>query len=370
MSMKTQMKRLEVKGLVKAYGDIVAVNNVSFSVYDGEFFALLGPSGCGKTTVLRCIVGLERIDKGEILVTGQKVSSAYDRIFVPPERRGMSMVFQSYAVWPHLTVAENVAYGLEIKKLPKGTIREKVAEVLDLVGLADKKDRYTTKLSGGEQQRVALARSLVVEPDVILLDEPLSNLDAKLRAEMRSELQDLQKHLGFTAVYVTHDQLEAMVLSDHVVVMNEGEIIQEDTPYNIYKHPANEVVANFIGTFNFIQGMVGGGERDNGGYEVWSDRGLKVVCDVGRSLSEGQAILLMIRPETIRLYNQRPANRNIKNLFKGRIKKSMFLGNMMDYIVEVAEHELKVEDLSRTMYGEGDTVYLSIPPREVEVITQ
>jgi ABC-type Fe3+/spermidine/putrescine transport system ATPase subunit len=313
---------------------------------------------------------LEKISQGEILVSGKKVVSTYEGIFVPPERRGMSMVFQSYAIWPHLTVAENIAYGLEIKNSPKGEITEKVKEVLDLVGLQGMEDRYATKLSGGQQQRVALARSLVVEPDVILLDEPLSNLDARLRQQMRLELKELQKKLGFTAIYVTHDQVETMVMSDRVVVMDKGKIVQEGTPYEIYKHPVNEIVAKFIGSFNFIKGNVIGKERENRLYQILTDRGLKIYCETLEELSEGDEVLLTIRPETISLYKQKPKDEEIINLFEAKIKKSIFLGNMMQYLLEVGEHELEAEDVSRTMFEEGKKVFLSISPREIEVITK
>lgn len=370
MAGSEKFKKVEVRSLVKSFGEILAVDDVSFTVDEGEFFTLLGPSGCGKTTVLRCIAGLDKISQGEIIVSGKKVVSTSEGIFVPPERRGMSMVFQSYAIWPHLTVAENIAYGLEIKKFPKREIKDKVKQVLDLVGLQGLEDRYATKLSGGQQQRVALARSLVVEPEVILLDEPLSNLDAKLRQQMRLELMELQKKLGFTAIYVTHDQIETMVMSDRVVVMDRGKIIQEGTPYGIYKHPRNEVVAKFIGSYNFIKGSVTKKEEKDGPYQIHSDKGLKIYSEISKELDRGDEILLTIRPEAIVLYEQKPKDEKIINLFEARVIKSIFLGNMVLYFLEVGPHELMVEDVSRTVFEEGKKVFLSIPPKEVGVITK
>jgi len=367
MANSKKFKKLEVRNVVKSFGEVLAVDDISFSVNDGEFFTLLGPSGCGKTTILRCIAGLEKINQGEIIVNDKKVVSTYEGIFIPPERRRMSMVFQSYAIWPHMTVAQNIAYGLEIRKFPKRKIKEKVKGILDLVGLPGMEGRYATKLSGGQQQRVALARSLVIEPDIILLDEPLSNLDAKLRQQMRLELKEMKQKLGFTAIYVTHDQVETMVMSDRVVVMDKGKIIQEGAPYDIYRHPANEVVAKFIGSFNFIKGTV---VEKNELYQIHSDKGLKIYCESTQKLSKGDKVLLAIRPETLRLYEQRPKNEKIINLFEARIKRSIFLGDIIQYSLEIEQHEFKAEDISVTMFEEGKKVFLSIPAKDVEVITK
>jgi ABC-type Fe3+/spermidine/putrescine transport system ATPase subunit len=367
MANSKKFKRLEVRNVVKSFGEVLAVDDISFAVDDGEFFTLLGPSGCGKTTILRCIAGLEKINQGEILVSGKKVASTYEGIFVPPERRRMSMVFQSYAIWPHMTVAENIAYGLEVRKFSKREIKEKVREILGLVGLPGMEERYATKLSGGQQQRVALARSLVIEPDVILLDEPLSNLDAKLRQQMRLEIKEMKQKLGFTAIYVTHDQSEAMVMSDRVVVMDKGKIIQEGKPYDIYGHPANEIVAKFIGSFNFIKGRIVG---KNELYQIRSDKGLKIYCESSQELSKGDEVLLAIRPETLKLYEQRPKNEKIINLFEARIKRSIFLGNIVQYSLEVGQHEFKAEGVSATIFEEDKKVFLSIPAKDVEVITK
>ena len=251
------MDYVEIKGLVKKFShDVVAVDNVSFEVKKGEFLTLLGPSGCGKTTVLRCIGGLETPDEGEIIIDGQYVTSVEKGISVPPEKRGLGMVFQSYAIWPHMSVFSNVSYGLEMRAIPKREIRKRVMEVLEVVGLQDLAKRNATKLSGGQQQRVALARALAFNPRLLLFDEPLSNLDAKLRERMRFDLKRLVKEVGITSIYVTHDQAEAMAISDTILVLNAGKIVQKGDARTIYRRPINKFIADFIGVSNFLQGKV------------------------------------------------------------------------------------------------------------------
>src|SRR5216110_2344106 len=248
--------RIDVKDLVVRYGEAVAVNGVSFTVGRGEHVTLLGPSGCGKTTTLRAIAGLETPSGGSIHIGGQTVYSAAERLNVPAEKRGISMVFQSYAVWPHMTVFDNVAYGLRVRKLPRAEVAAQVDRALDLVQMRQFTDRSASLLSGGQQQRVALARAIAFSPAVLLFDEPLSNLDAKLRAEMRVELRELQRRLDITSVYVTHDQEEALAISDRVIVMNVGVIEQIGTPEQIYNQPKNRFVADFVGSANLIRGRV------------------------------------------------------------------------------------------------------------------
>ena len=250
--------RIEVSDLIVRYGDVTAVDNIAFAIAPGELVTLLGPSGCGKTTTLRSVAGLETPTGGTIRLNGSAVYSARERRNVPAEKRGVSMVFQSYAIWPHMTVFDNVAYGLRVRKLPQAEVRQNVERVLDLVQMQAFADRPASKLSGGQQQRVAVARAIAFSPSVLLFDEPLSNLDAKLRAEMRVELRELQRRLDITSLYVTHDQEEALAISDRVIVMNGGRIEQIGTPEDIYNRPQSRFVADFVGSANLIAGKVRG----------------------------------------------------------------------------------------------------------------
>ena len=268
---------VELDRLSKNFGAEAAVCDVNLSVARGEFVTLLGPSGCGKTTTLRCIAGLERPDGGEIRIDGEIVASAERRVYLNPEDRNIGMVFQSYAVWPHMTVFDNVAYGLRVRRVPARVVKDRTMRTLELVGLGHLAERYATKLSGGQRQRVALARAIVYEPKVVLFDEPLSNLDAKLREQMRVELVRLQKEVGITSIYVTHDQSEALVMSDRVVVMNKGVIQQIGAPHDIYGRPANTFVANFIGVANLMEGILLGRSGE--------------FCDMEIPLGEGHAPL-------------------------------------------------------------------------------
>ena len=247
------MAFIEIQNLFKRFKEVVAINRIGFEVNQGEMLTLLGPSGCGKTTTLRCIAGLEKPDEGDIVIDGKPMLS---QGFVPPSKRGIGMVFQNYAVWPHMKVFNNIVYGLKLKKVPRPEIQEKAHKVLELVGLEGLEDRYPSQLSGGQQQRVALARALVTNPKVLLLDEPLSNLDAKLREELRFEIKSLVRRMDITSVYVTHDQAEAMVISDRIAVMDSGNVVQLGKPKEIYEKPANKFVADFIGTTNFIAGEI------------------------------------------------------------------------------------------------------------------
>ena len=284
--------RIEVKDLVVRYaGDVIAVNGVGFTVGQGEHVTLLGPSGCGKTTTLRAIAGLEPPSGGSITVDGRTMYSAAQRINVPTEGRGVSMVFQSYAVWPHMSVFDNVAYGLKVRKQSKAEIAQAVDKALGLVQMRHLADRPASKLSGGQQQRVALARAIAFSPTVVLFDEPLSNLDAKLRAEMRVELRELQSRLGITSVYVTHDQEEALAISDRVIVMNVGVIEQIGTPTEIYNRPRNRFVADFVGSANLIKGRVRGSPQAGRiTFEAEGGPVLQAVaphCRTGRAFGQG-----------------------------------------------------------------------------------
>src|SRR5215208_6659963 len=248
---------LVIEDLVKVFpGGVYAVNHVSLTIREGQFATLLGPSGCGKTTTLNCIAGLEQPDGGRIAAGNAVLTDVERRVILPPERRNLGMVFQSYALWPHMTVYDNLAFGLKLKKVPGGEVRKRIDEVLGLVGLAGLQQRYPFQLSGGQQQRVALARAVVAQPRVLLLDEPLSNLDAKVREQARFWLRDFQKRLGITAVYVTHDQAEALAISDMVAVMSAGELLQYAPPQEIYERPASQFVAEFIGQTSFLRAQV------------------------------------------------------------------------------------------------------------------
>jgi iron(III) transport system ATP-binding protein len=289
-----------VRGVSKFYGGVRAVNDVTFDVASGELLTLLGPSGCGKTTIMRSIAGLERITHGEILLRDRVVSSASERIHIAPEKRDVGMVFQSYAIWPHMSVFENVAYPLRCRKVAKAEIESRVRHGLRLVEMEDFHARPATMLSGGQQQRVALARSMVMQPSVLLLDEPLCNLDAKLRAQMRSHIKDLQRKTGLTMIYVTHDQVEAMALSDRIIVMNRGVIEQVGVPEEVYERPQSEFVADFVGAINFFPGTIiedggtSGTIRVSTGSEV-------LACTLDGRISPvmGDRVLLMIRPEKL-----------------------------------------------------------------------
>ncbi|MGE3158319.1 MAG: ABC transporter ATP-binding protein, partial [Xanthobacteraceae bacterium] len=321
------MAGITIRGLSKSFGagetDVAAVDDVSLDIKDNSFVTLLGPSGCGKTTTLRLIAGYIVPDKGSIEVDGRVVSSA--KGVVPPEARGMGMVFQNYAVWPHKTVYENVVFGLKLRKVPGTEARRRVEETLGLVNLGGLEGRYPNELSGGQQQRVALARSLVVEPSILLLDEPLSNLDAKLRERMRVELKDLQRRTRITFVYVTHDQAEALALSDMVAVMNAGHLQQYGTPFEVYAHPENRMVADFMGLVNLVPGRLRALKNGGGGtIDVAGDLALDVAKIDG--LIAGESVDIAIRPENIRLA---PANGAAAGA--ATITNHVFLGNISEY---------------------------------------
>jgi iron(III) transport system ATP-binding protein len=321
---------IEIDGLSKRYGSLAAVEGLSLEVADGEFVTLLGPSGCGKTTTLRLLAGFLEPDAGSIRVGGQTVSSPAG--CVPPEARGMGMVFQNYAVWPHKTVYENVAFGLKVRKVSRGEQRERVARVLALVNLAGLEGRYPSQLSGGQQQRVALARSLVVEPRILLLDEPLSNLDAKLRERMRWELKALQRRTGITFVYVTHDQSEAMALSDRIAVMHRGRLEQYGSPRAVYARPATRTVADFMGLVNFLPGRVGPGEDGSVVVLIAGDHPVR--CQAPPGLRAGQRVELAIRPENVHLA---PAAAAGPAGVRGTVAEVAHLGNLNDYQVALPD---------------------------------
>ena len=348
------MARVELKGVTKRFEDVVAVDRATFSVERGELFTLLGPSGCGKTTALRIVAGFELPDEGRVFFDGEDVT------FRKPYERGCAMVFQNYALWPHMTVFENVAYGLKMRKLPKEEVKRRVREVLELVGLEGLEDRYPLQLSGGQQQRVALARALVVEPRVLLMDEPLSNLDAKLRLRMREELKRLQRRLGITTIYVTHDQEEAMSISDRIAVMNRGRVLQIGTPLEVYHRPSNLFVATFIGRSSAVRGrLVSAG---GGWAELVTESGLKLRGTAAAELKPGDRVVAVVRPEDVSLDPLPSANE-----IEGGVELAMFLGSHKqlrvsidgDRVIAFVDPELRLE--------EGARIKLYVKPSDVLV---
>jgi iron(III) transport system ATP-binding protein len=322
---------------------VKAAQDVSIEVPEGHFFTLLGPSGCGKTTTLRSIAGLERPNAGAITVSDVVVFSASRNIFVPPNQRGFGMVFQSYAIWPHMDVFTNTAFPLQVgkKKYSKEEIDAKVMRVLGAVQLDHLRDREATKLSGGQQQRLALARALVMEPKLLLLDEPLSNLDAKLRELMRFELKRLQRELRITTVYVTHDQSEALALSHQVAVMNAGRIQQIGSPRDIYERPQTQFVADFVGTTNFVDGTVRAAESEAHYYVIDTELGALRSYSV-EAVKPGQKVILSIRPEDVRLSEKQPSSQS--NVITGTVDQKVFLGESLDWQLKVGSRTV----LSRT----------------------
>jgi iron(III) transport system ATP-binding protein len=349
--------RIEVSELVVRYGDVTAVDGIGFDIAPGELVTLLGPSGCGKTTTLRAVAGLETPTSGTIRLNGETVYGAGERRNVPAEKRGVSMVFQSYAIWPHMTVFDNVAYGLRVRKLPQAEVRQNVTRVLELVQMQDYADRPASKLSGGQQQRVAVARAIAFSPNVVLFDEPLSNLDAKLRAEMRVELRELQRRLDITSLYVTHDQEEALAISDRVIVMNGGRIEQIGSPEEIYNRPRSRFVADFVGSANLIKGEVRG-PSDAGGTLIFETAGgirLEVVAlDASRSDQDTVAL----RSSYIHLGHV-PGS---QNAVPGRIHRRMFHGDFIQYVVDWPAGQLIVRRPPTELFDEGSEVTVSFAP--------
>jgi spermidine/putrescine ABC transporter ATP-binding subunit len=338
-------------------GEVYAVREVSLRVTPGMLLTLLGPSGCGKTTTLRMIAGFEEPDEGRILIDGQEVTR------VMANRRGIGFVFQNYALFPHLTVFENVAYGLRVRKADRAAIARAVGEVLELVGLGGYERQQPHQLSGGEQQRVALARAVVIRPEVLLFDEPLSNLDAKLRVQMRSEIQSLQKRLGITAIYVTHDQEEAMAISDRIAVMDRGGVVQEGTAEALYYRPASEFVARFIGRTNLITGRVLG--IANGRIEI-EVMGQRIGLGDGTPVAAGDFLRLVVRPEMIEL---EPAAAGEAG--SGKIVARTFLGEKIDYQVAVGSTTLQVSDHFRTRGMQiGDAVAVRFRADGVHILRE
>ena len=331
------MATVEIRSLVKVFGtNVRAVDNLDLHISHGELLSLLGPSGCGKTTTLRLVAGFLEPDGGEIRLDGQVISSP--RSVVPPERRNMSMIFQSYAIWPHKTVFQNVAYGLKFRKFSASETKKKVRQMLEVVKLEPMADRYPAELSGGQQQRVALARALVVEPQILLLDEPLSNLDANLREEMRFEIRRLHDEFHITSIYVTHDQSEAMVIADRICVMNQGRLEQVGTPEEIYDRPRTRFVAEFVGKTNLLSGTVEENQR------IGLGNGLLLHVGNGENLNSREKVCVSVRPHNIQLIQDKTeaekySNRGF-NLFTATVGRRIYFGDAADYRVQIGESDL------------------------------
>ncbi len=351
------------KSYVASGAEVRAVDGISLKVETGKLITLLGPSGCGKTTTLRCLAGLERPQVGRIVIGKRTVFDSAKRIFVPASDRGIGMVFQSYAIWPHMTVFENVAFPLRVSRTRKystAEITDRVSRMLDMVQLTGFARRPATQLSGGQQQRLAFARGLVHEPAILLLDEPLSNLDAKLREQMRLELKRLQRTLGITTVYVTHDQSEALALSDEIAVFDTGHIVQRGTPQQIYREPKTPFVADFVGSANFLPGTVRGSE--NGLTAVETPHGV-MRCVFTGPIAGGMKAFVTARPEDITLYDGGAAPPGGANALKGKIVNRVFLGEVVDYIVDLGDRELRARVRSDD-FQIGQTVTLGVPPQK------
>jgi iron(III) transport system ATP-binding protein len=327
------------KSFIASGAEVRAVDGISLNADTGKLITLLGPSGCGKTTTLRCLAGLERPQTGRIVIANRTVFDSEKKIFVPASDRGIGMVFQSYAIWPHMTVFENVAFPLRVarsRKYSAAEIKDRVSRMLDMVQLGAFARRSATQLSGGQQQRLAFARGLVHEPAILLLDEPLSNLDAKLREQMRLELKRLQRTLGITTVYVTHDQSEALALSDEIAVFDAGRIIQRGSPQEIYRQPKSPFVADFVGSANFLPGTVRG--ADGGLTEVETAYGI-MRCQFAEPIAAGAKGLVTARPEDIMLFAAAPPDG--LNVLHGTISNRVFLGEVVDYIIDLGDRELR-----------------------------
>ena len=364
--------QISVRNLRKVFhrtggSEVAAVDNVSLDVAAGEIVVLLGPSGCGKTTLLRCIAGLESPTSGEVALSGRTVFSDAARVRIPPENRHLTMMFQSYAVWPHMTVRQNVTYPLQSRRVPKAQHEAKVRATLEKVGIPDLIDQYPGQLSGGQQQRVALARCLVVDPTVVLFDEPLSNVDAKVREQLRVELVAMQRQLKFSALYVTHDQDEAMQIADHLAVMRSGKIVQLGPPQEVYKNPVSRYVANFVGSMNEWPATVTA--VDDSDVTASSPLGA-VVARRGRAasgLGPGDEVALLIRPEEVGV-SPGHDGAMAANELTGTVAATMFLGSHTEYLIDVGGEKVMVWAADRDGWPEGTAVRVTLPKSALLVL--
>ncbi len=356
------MSKLVLRNVSRTFGGFTAVENLNLVLHEGELVSLLGSSGCGKTTTLRMIAGFITPSEGTIELDGKVISSPQSSL--PPEKREMAMIFQSYAIWPNMTVAENVGYGLKLRKVPVDEAKRRVAEMLDVVQLGALRDRYPAELSGGQQQRVSLARSMVVKPSILLLDEPLSNLDANLREEMRFEIRRLHDEFKMTMVYVTHDQAEAMVTSDRIAVMNQGRIEQIDAPYELYRNPKTKFVAGFIGRTNFLTGHSRDDAVDFGGFVIPA-RALAANGQLPRE------VMVSIRPQSIHLLRARPANAPERCCVEGSIQRRAYLGESWDYHITVAQalEPIRVTARPSDVFEVGQKIYAEIDTSQITIVS-
>lgn len=358
------MPIVQTKSLTKSYGKNKALDNVNFLAQDGEFSTILGPSGSGKTTLLRCIAGLEEADEGEIWIGNKMMYSASKKIMIPPEDRGIGMVFQSYAIWPHMTVFDNIAYPLKIRKMSKVEIEEKVRKSLEMVGLEGLEKRPAPNLSGGQQQRVALARALVYQPKILLLDEPLSNLDARLREKMRAELKDLQRSIKITSIYVTHDRLEAMALSDEISLMRQGKIAAVGKPNDLYNYPPNRFVAGFLCRMNIFSGKQTKVKKKDLTL-IETDIG-PLYCKVPEILIKQIEVMIGIKRNKVRIEKEKKEG---DNLIIGKVTSILFEGDYVEYHVNIKDKTVKVRDPEKTtLLKKNDKVILAFSPEDNIVI--
>jgi len=355
---------VDVRGLTAAYEGKVVVKEISFQVRQGEHLSLLGPSGCGKSTTLRCIAGLETPVSGEIIIDGVPVFSSYKRINVPTEKRKLSMVFQSYAIWPHMTVFENVAYALRVQRMSASEIQQRVTEVLRMVGMEDFMTRPATNLSGGQQQRVALARSYAARPKAMLLDEPLSNLDARLRVRMREEIKELQHRFDLSTIYVTHDQEEAMAISDRIIVMREGNIEQDGRPFDIYDRPRTRFVADFIGAANILAGVPEQGAHSAAPQLKIGNARVECTPEVALQKPDADGRYL-VAVRTVYPELRRAAVPGAKNQWQATVTRRILLGDIVSYLIDWPGGVLRVQSFPRDLLQEGETIHVHIDPSYV-----
>ena len=354
---------VQIESLEKWFGEdkerVHVLKGVSLNIPEGSLYTFLGPSGCGKTTTLRCVAGLERPDAGRITIGGHTVYAQGERVYVPTNKRPIGMVFQSYAIWPHMTVAENVAYPLTIQRRPKDEIRRRVSDVLKIVGLDGLEDRPAPKLSGGQQQRVAFARALVNEPKVMLLDEPLSNLDARLRVQMRFEIKALQRRTSITTIFVTHDQAEALAISDQIAVMHGGKLIEVGSPHQLYTRPKRKFTATFLGLTNLIEGKVVEVDGDSHPGKLATKKGVLSFIP-STKLKKDQAAVISIRPENIPLHKSKP--QGLDNVLEGTVTEAIFMGDAYQCKIAVGDDLIAVHTHPFNAVNPGDKVFLHLDP--------